>query len=114
MASKKEVDNAFDAIINRQMEAMKKVATEDNIQDDRDTETLLLDVVKGQIKMSLDNLYTLYDKFIDDENCTLKTALEFIPLFTVNGLINGAQLGVRQDEYYMIVDYYLEMYDLIA
>lgn len=114
MATKEEVDNAFDAIIDRQIKAMKKVATEDNIQDDMDTETLLLDIVKQQIKMSLDNLYTLYDKFIDDEECTLKTALEFVPLFTVNGLINGAQLGVRQDEYYMIVDYYLQMYDLLA
>lgn len=113
MTDRKEVDKAFEAIVDRQMDAMKKVMTEDNIQSDKDVETFLLDIVKNQIKMSLDNLYTLYDKFIDDEKCSLKTALEFIPLFTVNGLINGAQLGVTQEEYYLIVDYYLQAYDLI-
>lgn len=113
MTDRKEVDKAFEAIVDRQMDAMKKVMTEDNIQSDKDVETFLLDIVKNQIKMSLDNLYTLYDKFIDDEECSLKTALEFIPLFTVNGLINGAQLGVTQEEYYLIVDYYLQAYDLI-
>lgn len=114
MATQKEVDKAFDAIIQRQIDSIKKLATEDNIQDDEDVKKLLLNTIKEQIKMSLDNMYNLYDEFIDDDECTLKTALEFVPLFTVNGLINGAQLGIRQDEYYMIVDYYLQKYDLIA
>lgn len=114
MATQKEVDKAFNAIIKRQINSLKKVATDDNIQTDEDVENLLLDTIKKQIKMSLDNMYNLFDEFIDDDECTLKTALEFVPLFTVNGLINGAQLGIRQDEYYMIVDYYLEKYDLIA
>lgn len=114
MANREDVDKAFNAIVERQIKAVQEHGGEDNIQDDKDVETLLLNVVKEQIKMSLDNMYDLYDKFIDDDECSLKTALEYIPLFTVNGLINGAQLGVKQDEYYMIVDYYLKMYDLIA
>ena len=114
MPKRDEVDKAFDAIIKRKINDLQKIATEENIQDDKDVETLLLDTIKQQIKMSLDNMCSLYDNFIDTEDCTLKTALEYVPLFTVNGLINGAQLGIRQDEYYMIVDYYLEKYDLIA
>lgn len=114
MPTKQDVDKAFDAIIERQLDAVSKVATEDNMQLDKDVETLLLDIIKEQIKMSLDNLYKLYDEFIDNDECKLKTALELVPLFTVNGLMIGAQLGITQDEYYVIVDYYLERYNLIA
>lgn len=113
MTSQEEVSKALDAIVKRQIEAISKVATEDNMQLDTDVETLLINTIKEQIKMSLDNLGRLYEEFIDKDDCTLKTALEFIPLFSVNGLINGAQLGVTQEEYYMIVDHYLERYNLL-
>lgn len=114
MPTQEEIDKVFHAILERQINVVKEVVVEDDIQDDEDVETLLLQTIKDQIKMSLDNLTSLYNDFIAPEDCTLKTALEFVPLFTVNGLINGAQLGIKQEEYYLIVDYYLQKYDLIA
>ena len=112
MTTGKEVHDTIDRIIERQIDAIEELQNEDKVPDNADIEQLLVDNIKGQFKMSLDNLSKLFDDFIDKEDCTLKQALEFVPLFTVYGLINGAQLGIAQDEYYLIVDYYLEKYNL--
>lgn len=112
MTTNKQVHETIDKIIERQIEALEELKNEEKIQEDADIQQLLLDNIKQQFKMSLDNLSKLFDEFIDQENCTLQQALEFVPLFTVYGLINGAQLGIAQDEYYLIVDYYLEKYNL--
>ena len=106
MTTGKEVHATIDSIITRQIEALEELKAEEKIQEDADIEELLLDNIKKQFKLSLENLKKLFDK------CTLQQALEFVPLFTVYGLINGAQLGIAQDEYYLIVDYYLEKYNL--
>lgn len=112
MTTGKEVHDTIDRIIERQIDAIEELQNEDKVPDNADIEQLLVDNIKRQFKMSLDNLSKLFDEFIDKEDCTLKQALEFVPLFTVYGLINGAQLGIAQDEYYLIVDYYLEKYNL--
>jgi hypothetical protein len=112
MTTGKEVHATIDSIITRQIEALEELKAEEKIQEDADIEELLLDNIKKQFKLSLENLKKLFDEFIDNDKCTLQQALEFVPLFTVYGLINGAQLGIAQDEYYLIVDYYLEKYNL--
>ena len=112
MTTGKEVHETIDKIIERQIDAIEELRGDGKIQEDADIEQLLVDNIKEQFKMSLTNLSKLFDEFIDKEDCTLQQALEFVPLFTVYGLINGAQLGIAQDEYYLIVDYYLEKYNL--
>ena len=112
MTTEKEVHQTIDSIIERQIKALEELQRDEKIQEDADIEQLLVDNIKKQFSMSLDNLSKLYEEFIDKDDCTLRQALEFVPLFTVYGLINGAQLGIAQDEYYLIVDYYLEKYNL--
>lgn len=73
----------------------------------------LMVAIKKQFKMTLDNLYTLYESYIEPEESTIAVALQYIPLFAVYGLWIGAQMGVAQDEYYAIVDRYLKDYNLI-
>lgn len=109
MTSKEQVDETLENLAKRQVEAAKAISP-----DDDNIEEVLLNTIKEQIRISLDNLNTLYDEFVNKEDCTLTTILEFIPLMSVNALINAAQLGVSQEEYYLIVDYYLEKYELIA
>lgn len=113
MVTEKEVGNTVDKIIERQIKALEELAEQGKIQENDDIEELLLNNIKQQFEMSLESLQKLYNEFIKKDSCKLKDALEFVPLFTVFGLINGAQLGISQDEYYLIVDYYLEKYDLI-
>ena len=112
MTTEKEVHQTIDSIIERQIKTLEELQEEDKISEGADIEQLLVDNIKQQFKMSLDNLGKLFDEFINKDDCTLRQALEFVPLFTVYGLINGAQLGIAQDEYYLIVDYYLEKYNL--
>ena len=109
MTSKEQVDETLENLAQRQVEVAKAINP-----DDEDIEEVLLKNIKEQIRISLDNLNTLYKEFVDKDDCTLTTVLEFIPLMSVNALINAAQLGVSQEEYYLIVDYYLEKYELIA
>lgn len=112
MTTGKEVHETIDSIIERQIKALEELKEDGKIQDDANIEQLLVNNIKQQFKLSLENLSKLFEEFIDKDDCTLQQALEFVPLFTVYGLINGAQLGIAQDEYYLIVDYYLEKYNL--
>lgn len=110
-------DDQFIGVINsivaRQLQALQAKAEEEGDQAFDDLEERLMDAIKEELRKSLENLWTLFDEYIDTENCTLGTALEFIPWFSVYGLWLGAQLGVAQDEYYAIVDYHLKKSNLI-
>lgn len=112
MITDEQVLEMIDNIVQRQLAALEEVANQNNIQLDEDPKTILLKEIKSQFKMTLDNLQKLYDEFIDTETCTLGAALQYVPLFTVYGLTNAAQLGVSQEEYYLIVDYYLEKWNM--
>lgn len=112
MISDEQVLEMINNIVQRQLIALEEVATKENIQLDENPKELLLREIQKQFKMTLDNLQKLYDEFIDTENCTLGAALQYVPLFTVYGLTNAAQLGVSQEEYYLIVDYYLEKWNM--
>lgn len=50
----------------------------------------------------------------DNPTCTIFQYKNFIPMFTVMGTLAAAQLGINQDEYYMIVDYYIKELGLLA
>ena len=112
MISDEQVLEMINRIVKRQLTALEEVANEENIQLDEDPKQILLKEIQKQFKMTLDNLQKLYDEFIDTENCTLGAALQYVPLFTVYGLTNAAQLGVTQEEYYLIVDYYLDKWNM--
>ena len=114
MIEENEVHQTIEQIIERQINALGELKEEGKLEEDADVEEILVKNIQQQIDMSLSNLKTLFDDFVNKDDCTLSQALEFIPLLTVYGLINGAQLGVTQEEYYLIVDYYLERYDLLA
>ena len=113
MINEKEVVDLINNIVVRQLKALEEVANEKNIQIG-DPEDFLLQEIKKQFGMSIQNLQSLYNDFIDTDECTLGVALQYIPLFTVYGLINAAQLGVTQEEYYKVVEYYItEKFDLV-
>ena len=113
MVKEEEVIELINGIVKRQLKALEEVANEKNIQIG-DPENFLLQEIKKQFGMSITNLQSLYDDFINTDDCTLGVALQYIPLFTVYGLINAAQLGVSQEEYYTIVEYYInDKFDLV-
>ena len=113
MTTEKELAYLFDEILEKHFEEIKKVAHEDNSQANDEHATRLNDGVKKHIEISLMVLVKMYQEFIEPPNAHVQNALEFIPLFGAFGQWIGAQLGVTQAEYYTIVDYYLQRYDLL-
>lgn len=113
MTTEKEISNLFENILKNYFEEIKKVAHEDNNQTTAENYELLNNGIKKQIELSLYDLVKLYEEYIIPENAHVQNALELIPLFGAFGMWIGASLGVTQNEYYKIVDYYLEKFDLI-
>lgn len=113
MTSEKEIAIFFDEILEKYFNELKKVAHEDNSQENAELSELLNEGLKKHIGISLSVLVKLYDDYISPENAHIQNALELIPLFGAFGMWIGAQLGVTQAEYYKIVDYYLERFDLL-
>lgn len=107
-----EIIGIIDRIVAQQIESLKTIAAEKDQSAD-DVYAKVMIEIKRQIKTSLDNLYQLYDLYIEPEECNLATLLEYIPFFAVYGLWFGAQVGVAQDEFYAIVDRYLKNFNLI-
>lgn len=113
MTTEKEIANLFDDILKKYFDEIKKVAHEDNSQQSDDMYELLNDGIKKHIGISLSILIRLYEEYISPSDAHVQNALELIPLFAAFGMWIGAQLGVTQVEYYKIVDYYLERFDLL-
>ena len=103
----------FDDVIERYTKQMDTVAHEDNSQAHDDPSNLLNDGIKKHFDMALSILIKLYGEFIKKDDATVQDALELIPLFGVYGMWIGAQLGVSQQTYNVIVDYYLQRLDLV-
>lgn len=101
----------MNTIIERQLRALKDMAGEDQSFDD--VQEKLTTVSKKEVRRTLENLWTLYDEYLDTDECTIATLLEYIPWMIVYGLMLGAQVGVTQDEAYMMVDYYLVRNNLV-
>lgn len=113
MTTEKEIANLFDEILEKYFNEIKKVAHEDNNQTNSEHHEMLNDGIRKQIGLSVSILVKLYEEFISPETAHVQNALELIPLFGAFGLWAGASLGVTQAEYYKIVDYYLERFDLL-
>ena len=113
MTTEQEIANLFNDILDKYFEQIKTVAHEDNSQKDDEHTQLLNEGIKKQIEISLLVLVNLHQEYIEPKGAHIQNALELIPLFATFGLWIGAQLGVTQAEYYKIVDYYLERYDLL-
>lgn len=113
MTTEKEIANLFNKILNKHIQEIQKVAHEQNNQSNDPHTELLKPGVKKHIEISLMILIQMYQEYIEPNNAHIQNALELIPLFGVFGMWIGAQLGVTQNEYYKIVDYYLERYDLL-
>lgn len=113
MTTEKEIAILFDDILEKYFNEIKKVAHEENSQADTQHHELLNEGLKKHIGLSLSILVKLYDEYISPGDAHVQNALELIPLFGAFGMWIGAQLGVTQAEYYKIVDYYLERFDLL-
>lgn len=73
---------------------------------------LLSDGMKKSLAGALKTLQTLYDEEINVEGATVQKAMEYIPLFVIEGLLMAANLGITQDELYIITDWYAKQYKL--
>lgn len=113
MTTEKEIAILFNDILEKYFEEIKKVAHEENSQSNAQHHELLNDGLKKHIGLSLSILIKLYEEYISPSDAHIQNALELIPLFGAFGMWIGAQLGVTQVEYYKIVDYYLERFDLL-
>lgn len=113
MTTEQEIANLFNNILEKYFDEIKKVAHENNSQETADHAERLNDGIKRQIGLSTSVLIKLYEEYIVPETAHVQNALELIPLFGAFGMWAGAQLGVTQAEYYKIVDYYLERFDLL-
>lgn len=76
------------------------------------SDALLHPSIKKQIRDLIEMLQKFYDQKIDPADATENDALEYIPLFCINGLLIAAMLGVTYDEYLMAVDYMITLLDL--
>lgn len=94
-------------------EKINLVEAYDNIIKGRE-EVLLHSSIKEQIKSFIDMLQQFYDEQIDTPDCTENDALEYIPLFNINGLLIAAMLNVTMEEYYMITDYMIRLLGIEA
>ena len=113
MTTEQEIAIFFDDILEKYFNEIKKVAHEENSQANAELSELLNDGVKKHIGISLSVLVKMYEEYISPNNAHVQNALELIPLFGAFGMWIGAQLGVTHAEYYKIVDYYLERFDLL-
>lgn len=95
----------------RQKEAIEAIAEDENQSSDEVYEKLM-DSIKRQTEKSLTNLMTLYKEYINQEDCTISTFLEYVPWIAINGAWLASLVGVTLDEYYVIVDYFLNEYNL--
>lgn len=82
--------------------------------DDRDAkiDEPLSDEMKNAIRGALDTLEQIYDEDINVEQATVRKAMEYIPLFVIEGLLMAANLGITQDELYAITDWYAKQMKL--
>lgn len=113
MTTEKEIADLFNNILDEYFEQIKTVAHEENSQQHQEPNELLDEGVKRHIDLCLSILVKLYQEYIKPPGAHIENALELIPLFCTFGLWIGASLGVSQEEYYKIVDYYLIRYDLL-
>lgn len=74
---------------------------------------LLPENEKKTIEGFINILQKIFQQDINQQDCTILTYKEFIPLFTVLGTLAAAQLNITQEEYYAIVDYHIQELDLI-
>lgn len=108
----KQFVSLLNRVIDERLEYLKDSVPEEKLING-DVEETLTTGVKKRIRKTLEDLWTLFDEYIDTDDCNVSTTLEYFPWFIVYGLMIGAQLGVSQDEAYMIVDYYLVKHNLI-
>lgn len=80
----------------------------------KDMDLLLDPKVKEHIQELINMLQDFYDKKIAPQNSTLGDALDYIPLFTINGALIASVLGVTYDEYLVAVDAMIKVLDLEA
>lgn len=79
---------------------------------DKRVDEPLSDAMKQALGGALQTLQTLYDEDINVEGATVGKAMEYIPLFVIEGLLMAANLGVTQDELYAITDWYAQQMKL--
>lgn len=66
----------------------------------------LSDEMKEALGAALDTLTLLYNEEINVEEATVKKAMQYIPLFVIEGLLMAAKLQITQEELYAMTDWY--------
>lgn len=69
------------------------------------TDDKLSDSFKKNVKDLIDMLQDFYEIKINTPDATEFDALEYLPLFNINGLLLAALLDVTMEEYYLATDY---------
>ena len=77
-----EIVDIINHIVAQQIESLKAIAAEKDQSED-EIYAKVMQEIKTQIKMSLDNLYKLFELYIEPDECNLATVLEYIPFFVV-------------------------------
>ena len=76
------------------------------------TDDKLSDSFKKNVKDLIDMLQDFYETKINTPNATEFDALEYLPLFNINGLLLAALLDVTMEEYYLATDYMVRVLGL--
>lgn len=82
--------------------------------DKETVNTPLSDEQKKAFRGALDTLEKLFDEDINVEGATIGKAMEYIPIFVIEGLLLASSLQVTQDELYAITDWYIKELNLYA
>lgn len=90
----------------------EKKSDKSSSQENKTGDTLLHESIKEQIQGLIDMLQKFYDSKIAPPTATELDALEYIPLFCINGALIASLLGVTYEEYLMAVDYMIRALDL--
>lgn len=85
---------------------------DDKVNALNNVDELLSEDMKKSLAGALNTLQTLYDEEINVQGATVQKAMEYIPLFVIEGLLMAANLGITQDELYVITDWYAKQYNL--
>ena len=83
----------------------------DSIIDGR-SDVLLSEGMKKQIQDLINMLQKFYDEQIAPPTCTENDALEYIPLFCINGALIASMMNVTYDEYLLATDYMIRLLGL--
>lgn len=74
------------------------------ILQSQDYEALLSDNLKNEIKWLIEMLQDFYDSKINKPDATVLDAIDYIPLFCINGALISSMMNIPYEDYLKLVD----------